>query len=165
MPFINYLFYNYQKIHPMSNIKRIIIIDDDHIATIIGVHVIKRTFPDIDICSFTSPVEGLEFIQTEYITNPVKTLLFLDINMPMMSGWEVLNEMRYYETIIREHLFIYICSTSISYQDKILSSRHPLVNDFLEKPITKHKLIDIMRRERYNRKQYFTTFSSTENNF
>ena len=147
----------------MSSIKRIIMIDDDLIAIKIGDHVIKRTLPNIDVCSFTSPEAGLEFIRIEYGVNPVKTILFLDINMPVMSGWGVLDKLGNYEALIKEHLPIYICSSSISFHDTMLSSRHPLVTGFVEKPMTKQKLMDIMRREHYNRKHYFLTYSSSDN--
>jgi len=148
----------------MSGIKRIIIMDDDPIGIRIGNHVIKRALPGMEVCSFTLPEAGLEFIQTEYLTNPVKTLLFLDINMPMMSGWEVLKKLESYEAVIKGHVLIYICSSSISLHDKALSSKHPLIADFMEKPITKQKLIDIIKDEQCNRNQFIKACSNTEDN-
>src|SRR5690242_3496521 len=121
----------------MSSVKRIIVIDDDLISNKICSHVIKRFLPGIDVCSFISPEEGLEFIHTTYLSNPVKTILLLDINMPEMSGWNVLEELERYEEIIKEHLHIYICSSSVSLHDKAFSRKHPLVIDYMGKPLTK----------------------------
>ena len=131
----------------MSRIERIIVIDDDPIVNFICGQVIKKYLPGIDVSSFGLPEEGLRFIQTEYMTSPVKTVLLLDINMPTLTGWEVLDELKPMEDIIKEHLRIYIFSSSISIEDRSLSSQHPLVKCFVEKPVTRQKLIDIMMQE------------------
>ena len=78
----------------MSGIKRIIVIDDDLIVNKICSHVIKKNLPGVEACLFTSPEKGLEFIHHAYATNPVETLLLLDINMPVMSGKETLKRLK-----------------------------------------------------------------------
>src|ERR1700759_5434178 len=118
----------------MSSIKRIIVIDDDPIGNKICGHLIKKYLPGIDVSLFTSPEEGLEFIQSEYTSNPVKTVVLLDLNMPTLNAWEVLEKLEYIAEVVKEYLLIYIFSSSISLNDKTLSSQHPLVTSFVEKP-------------------------------
>lgn len=147
----------------MSSIKRIIIIDDDLLAGRICCHIIKRSAPGIDVCLFTSPEEGLEYIRTVYVSNPVKSMLLLDINMPLVSGWDVLEGLECVQDAIKEYLLIYIFSSSVSIQDRALSNQHPLVTGFIEKPLTKQKLLEIMLQERYLNKQYIAQYSNPGN--
>jgi len=147
----------------MSSIKRIIIIDDDPFVGRICCHIIKRSAPGIDVCLFTSPEEGLKYIRTSYVSNPVKSMLLLDINMPILSGWHVLEGLACVKETIKEYLHIFVFSSSVTYKDKERSNRHPLVTGFIEKPLTKQKLLEIMLQERYLDKQYTAQYSNTEN--
>jgi two-component SAPR family response regulator len=131
----------------MSVIKRIIIIDDDPLVNKICGHVIKGTLPEMEVCSFLSPEKGLEFIHNEYETHPMKTILLLDINMPTLNGWEVLEELEGTKEMVEKNLLIYIFSSSVSFHDKALSDQHPLVIDFIEKPLTKQKLAGLMNNK------------------
>lgn len=128
----------------MSVVKRIILIDDDPVVHKICNHLIKRNFSAIEFCSFISPVAGLAFIKQEYKEHAVKAVLLLDINMPKLNGWEVLEELTCFTQLAKDCLTIYIFSSSVSYEDKTLSEQHPLVTAFLEKPLTKEMLADII---------------------
>ncbi len=140
----------------MPGIKKIMLIDDEQIAVKIGRHLIKRSLPDMDVCTFTCPEKGVEYIREEFVKNPIETVLLLDINMPALTGWEVLEKLAGMEEIIKKHLHIYMFSSSVSYQDRALSSQHPLVTDFIEKPMTEQKLLDIIKQGNYFIQQHHT---------
>ena len=68
-------------------IKSVLIDDEKHsIATLAW--KLEKFCPDIEIIAkFTDPAEGLEFIQQNQLD-----LLFLDIEMPRLNGFELLEE-------------------------------------------------------------------------
>ncbi len=132
----------------MTNVERIIIIDNDPIVNLLCLHIIKKTHPGMHVLSFTSPEEGLEYIQFEYQQYAVKTILLLDINMPTLSGWEVLEQLEPYKEMIHQYMSIYMFSSSVNSEDKELSRLHPLIEGFIEKPLTAQKLAAITVPER-----------------
>jgi len=68
-----------------------VIIDDDDISNFITEKVLHMSFESPCINSYTNPVKGLEAILTsDKIGEGQIMVLFLDINMPILNGWEVL---------------------------------------------------------------------------
>ncbi len=119
--------------------KRIIILDDDSLHNTLAILYIKKTFPNInvDIVGFTDPVVGLNYIQTEYTVHPVETILFLDINMPELSGWQVLEKLNVMPYIVK-WFSIYILSSSVDTRDITRADQNQLVKSYLEKPLANH---------------------------
>jgi CheY-like chemotaxis protein len=67
-----------------------------------------------------------------------KTVLFLDINMPGLNGWQVLAQLEQLPKALRKHLDVYILTTSPNVRDEYRASRSPLVKCYLQKPLSKH---------------------------
>jgi len=132
----------------MTDIKRLLIIDDNTTADLICRHFVRKDYPEIIVCSFTEPAKALEFIKNEHNTCPLQTAVLLDINMPVLSGWEVLEELEVITKFVQEHFSIYIFSSSINDEDKELSRNHPLVAGFIEKPLTSKKLATMISEEK-----------------
>ena len=116
---------------------RFMVIDDDPINNLICSKFIRNAHPDAQIQTFTEPVRGLDFIASHYMnTDNVKTVLFLDINMPVLSGWDVLNSFKNFTQITKEQFIIYILSSSIASEDKERAANSPLVKGYIEKPLS-----------------------------
>lgn len=122
----------------MKTPNRFIIVDDDPINNMICKAVIKNEYPDIDTIAFEIPEKGLEFIKKEYAdaSTVVKTILLLDINMPIISGWQFLERYNEFNNHIKQKLTIYILSSSISETDKTLAYSNIYVKGYLEKPFS-----------------------------
>ena len=63
--------------------KTIVLIDDDEVHNFIAKIKLAAFYPDAEILAFTSPIEGLE-----YLENNSPQLLLLDVNMREFSGFE-----------------------------------------------------------------------------
>ncbi|MDB5120679.1 MAG: response regulator containing a CheY-like receiver domain and an DNA-binding domain [Sphingobacteriales bacterium] len=128
----------------MSNLVNFIIIDDDAINNIICTYTINELFPEADIQSFTEPEKGLEYIQkafSEREYSEVDTILLLDLNMPTMTGWEVLQSYEKLSDQIKEQIKIFILSSSLDRRDKERAKITPHVIDILEKPLSMAKIL------------------------
>ena len=121
---------------------RYILVDDDGINNTICKMCIKKTLGDVEIVAFTDPQAGFNYLSTEYSKpeTTVKSILLLDINMPVISGWDFLELFEDLEEITKKKLSIYILSSSINQQDieKANNSKH--VIGFLSKPLTKDEI-------------------------
>ncbi len=118
-----------------------IVIDDDPINNLLCTKFIRAVFPEADIKTFTSPVSGLEYINSMQHSELIgKRTLLLDINMPFMSGWEFLEKMSDLPQSLTDHLTVYILSSSIAILDKSQADSYPMVAGFIEKPLTIKRL-------------------------
>lgn len=128
----------------MNQFKRIIIVDDDNLVIMICSHIIKKYVPNAEIVAFTSPEKVIPYLEAQYTNTPVETIMFLDINMPIMSGWDVLNGLNKIKYQMTTWVAVYMFSSSVIYEDRQLSNRHPMVTDFVEKPLTIEKLTQLI---------------------
>jgi response regulator RpfG family c-di-GMP phosphodiesterase len=125
--------------------KRFLIIDDDPQNNILSKMALKKTLGDVHINEFIVPEDGLEFIESEPSHDPPdgKTTLFLDINMPTMTGWEFLEKFKTFNGYTKEQYNIYILSSSVDPSDINHAQANPLVVDFIEKPLTTATILKI----------------------
>jgi CheY-like chemotaxis protein len=65
-------------------------------------------------------------------------VIFLDLNMPVMNGWEFLD--KYNELYQRRKDHIVILSSSIDFLDRQKAKLYPVVYDFIEKPLSMDKI-------------------------
>lgn len=123
--------------------KRFIVIDDDPINNLLCTKNIKKSVENADVITFTEAEIGLNYIKSNFNNpNAENVVLFLDINMPTMSGWEFMEEFQNVTSEIKHHVSIYILSSSVSEADKQKAKVHPDVVDYIEKPL----LVDILNR-------------------
>ncbi len=118
---------------------KFIVVDDDPVSNKICQYTICKVIKEAEVTCFEFPVEGLNFIATNYrnFTEELPTTLFLDINMPEINGWEFLEEFAKLDKSIHQQFSIYIVSTSINYLDRDKANSNPFVVNYLEKPISK----------------------------
>ena len=115
-----------------------ILIDDDPMNNLICKLTIEMTLGQTEVKAFVNPENGLEYIQSEF-SNPdsdESALLLLDINMPIMSGWEFLEMFDNLNFEVKERIKICILSSSIDERDKERSYANKNVLEFLIKPLT-----------------------------
>lgn len=113
-----------------------ILIDDDPFNNILNKIVLNKAFSNTKVIGFTEPEDGLDYIIKQYSTTPVSTVIFLDINMPTLTGWEVMDKISTYSDRWKDKITIFLLSSSIDPQDKRKAAQNPLVRDYLEKPLS-----------------------------
>ena len=99
----------------MDNNLKFILVDDDNFTNIINDMILKDALgEEVVVESFQKPEEALEYIQKTYSENSDHTILFLDINMPVMNGWDSLKKLK---SGIYESIPITMYSTSSARKD------------------------------------------------
>lgn len=115
--------------------KQILLIDDDAITNFVNQDLIESSFPNIPITVFYNGADGLKYI----LDNPEKEFtVFLDLNMPIMNGWEFLEGIEPKLGEIRVE--IHILSSSIDPRDRERANKMSFVRSFVEKPLDRKSL-------------------------
>lgn len=130
----------------MKNVQVCCIIDDDPIF----IYGTKRIMKEVDFAETIlvynngqEAIEGLmEISQTEELMPEV---IFLDLNMPIMNGWEFLDEYTNIPNDNPEKTIIYIISSSVDPRDLERVKNYEQVNNYILKPITPDDLSTILK--------------------
>ena len=116
------------------------VIDDDPVNNKICNRIIQLTIAGSAVKTFTDPGEGLEHILANYENSGTKAILFLDINMPSMTGWDVLAKFDGFTSNIKDRVKIFMLSSSVDPQDIERARRNSLVTGYVTKSLSKDKL-------------------------
>ncbi len=123
-------------------LETILFIDDDLITLMLCKMVISKASFSKEIATAKNGEEALKYFDTLKTTNSINKpqLIFLDLNMPVMNGWEFLDSFNTEEYAAFQKTKIVILSSTIDPADLERSKKYPMVIDFLSKPITKEML-------------------------
>ena len=132
----------------MKSPSQFILIDDDPMNNLICKLTIEMTLGQTDVKAFVNPEHGLEYFQNEFSKlKDTSALLLLDINMPIMSGWEFLEMFDNLSFDIKDRVRICILSSSIDDRDRERSYANKNVMEFLVKPLTDKDILRITSPE------------------
>lgn len=121
--------------------KAIWVIDDDPIYQIIINKIIQRSEMFSTITSFKNGKEAIDALQETVNTTTdnieiLPDLILLDINMPVMDGWEFMEKMGLLKSKFSKNITVYIVSSSIAAEDKNKSKTYSDILGYLSKPVT-----------------------------
>jgi CheY-like chemotaxis protein len=117
----------------MSAFERFILIDDNEADNVFHEIMIRRAGFAGEILIFFSGMEALEFFRSDPLTQP--TCILLDINMPMMSGFEMAEEAT--DLLQAQHNVVMVMLTSSgSPADRERARSIPVIQGYLTKPVT-----------------------------
>jgi CheY-like chemotaxis protein len=119
--------------------KELLIIDDDCCYNIVYALALKRLFRSsgINVTCFTNLSEGLDYI-AQTAASPDKTLIFLDISMERMDGWQVLEQLEQLPKPVRKRLDVYLITALANKHEEQRALKSSLVKQYLEKPLLNH---------------------------
>jgi two-component SAPR family response regulator len=124
--------------------KNVIVIDDDEIDIFITSTFIKNTGLGERISTFDSAAEALAFLRKEKKDlEKDQGLIFLDINMPEMNGFDFLESFSEFPSSIKKAFKIILLTSSIHMKDVIMAKENSLVYKFIHKPLTGHLLMSL----------------------
>ncbi|OAB29687.1 Response regulator receiver domain-containing protein [Flavobacterium fryxellicola] len=122
--------------------KAIWIVDDDAIYQIIVNKIIQRSEMFSAISSFKNGKDAINNLQRAAATNDeLPDIVLLDINMPIMDGWEFMEAMALIKPKLNKEIVVYIVSSSIAVEDKNKSKSYENILGYISKPITVNDLV------------------------
>jgi len=129
-------------------IKKVLCVDDDSISLTISQLLLKRTGFAMEVVTAIDGSDALEYFDDLFTKNldPIGNapeLILLDINMPVMNGWEFLQAyVPLYEAIL-SNTRIVILSSTIDPEDFALAKQYPVVVQFISKPLSIENLEEL----------------------
>lgn len=136
----------------MSNFKaetiRVTLIDDNVIFRTIFNNMLTG-FPDqpIEVTTYDNALDFLEQVAPDSTKTIDSDFLFVDINMPFMTGWELMDKFNTETYCFPKKTAIYIISSSASKSDKQQIFNYPFITGYILKPVSKSELFEIIRKE------------------
>ena len=121
------------------------IIDDDPIF----VYGTKRIIKEVDFANtvmvYSNGQDALDGLMKISLTDePLPDVIFLDLNMPIMNGWEFLDEFKNCKSKKSRKIVIYIISSSVDPRDLERVKDYEQVDTYILKPITPDDLAKIL---------------------
>lgn len=122
----------------------ILIIDDDEINNFIAAKLIGKIEPKATVSTCVNGLEGINFVKNKLNNqDEFPDIIFLDINMPVMNGWEFLEEFELIKNDIKKKVSINMLSSSVYNDDISKAETFATVNKFISKPLTVDKIKDL----------------------
>jgi len=136
----------------MKKIKCILLVDDDATTNFLNEELINELEITEEVHVALNGQEALDYLHkkgkfktTKKGEYPVPSLIFLDINMPLMGGFEFLEKYHKLPNSKKAEVVIVFLTTSDSHKDKLKQLDDEVVRDFIEKPLKRKELLKIMK--------------------
>ncbi len=115
--------------------KKVLLIDDDKVSNFLSSLIIKKTLKAEVVKECLDGQEGLDYLKGLGTANEIPDILFLDLNMPVLDGWQFLHEFILLDQKVQ--MPIYILTSSNYEGDLIKSKEFDVVKGYIVKPLSK----------------------------
>ena len=131
----------------MKKIAIVSVIDDDAFFQFSTKKTLELSNKVEHILQFHDGEEAIQyFLENKGEPEKIPDLVFLDLNMPYMDGWQFLDKFIVNE-FKKDLITIYICTSSTSTFDLERVSNYPVLKGYLIKPITKEEFFEKLEKE------------------
>jgi len=126
----------------MTKITTACVIDDDNIY----MYTMRKMIEKYKLCSnlleFANGQEALNYFKTVTDASLLPQVVFLDINMPVMNGWDFIQQFINLPWL-HKNLELYVASSSIDNADMNKARSFSIVRDYITKPLSIAKLKEL----------------------
>lgn len=117
--------------------KRYLLIDDDYIFNLIHKRVLKIVDPEGEITDFNNSVKALDYIKGILDSDGIlPDYIFLDISMPEIDGFDLLDALSNYSTNFFASTKLYIVTSSLNERDMERAFSYSILSAYKGKPLT-----------------------------
>ena len=121
----------------------ILLLDDDPMSNLINEKIFQFSGYDLKISSFVDAKEALNFLRTiiKFEDEKFPDIIFADINMNGMSGWEFIDELSDFPEIFLRNCTVYMLTSSIDQGDIKKAETYEIIKDIISKPLTEEIVV------------------------
>ncbi|GAB2706338.1 response regulator [Mucilaginibacter koreensis] len=131
-------------IYPERKVQTACIIDDDQIY----VFGFKRLLSIKKICpqliDFQNGQDAIDFLTNPANADQLPDVIFLDINMPVMDGWDFIEAFGEIKSQLGKEITIYMVSSSINTSDITRAKSNASITDYIIKPLSETVLVSLL---------------------
>jgi CheY-like chemotaxis protein len=127
--------------------RTVMLIDDNEIDNLINQKMIEAAAITENIYTHTGAKSAIEFLKNmerlEVADKVLPDVIFLDIDMPLMDGFQFLDEFEKLNAATKKKCKIVMLTSSINPQDFNRSKKYLNVKLYLNKPLTHESLLSL----------------------
>lgn len=121
--------------------KKVMVIDDNDMDLYVSRRIIEKSAFAEEVILMDSAKEAIAYFESnaDNLEN-LPSLIFLDINMPEMNGFQFLDAYGSLPETVKQNCIIMMLTTSVHNVDKEKADKNPYVRNYLNKPLSNDKL-------------------------
>ena len=140
-------FHNTKPDMTSNKVMCIMLVDDNYHDNFFHEREIKKNNLATIVITKNTGMAALEYLKSKKENKGMQPdLIFLDINMPGMNGWEFLKEYNRLDKKLQSKVIIIMLTTSDHPDDESKAKTWSFVSDYIIKPLTKEKMTDVIKR-------------------
>jgi len=128
-----------------KKLKCILLIDDDEATNFFHQIIIEQADCAEHVEVATNGKKAIEFLTRERTNNCTPDIIFLDINMPVMNGWEFLDAYEKLDAAQKSKIVLVMLTASINPDDMQKAEKRESVSGFRSKPLSVEMLNEIIQ--------------------
>lgn len=136
----------------MKKLESVLLVDDDEITNFINEQIIQDMSVAEEILVATNGKEGIEVVENWCQSQKTcPELIFLDINMPVMDGFEFLEAYQQKHSSTHRPKSVVVMLTSSNNPEDIEKTKQSNIADYLIKPLTEDKINNVLKKHFTNK--------------
>lgn len=129
----------------------VLLVDDDRFINIVQSKAVLKADIGVDVKAVTSVEEALAFLTASGIYKgtaplPRPGIIFLDINMPGLTGWDFMDLYHQLKESDKAKIIVVMLTTSLNPDDQQRASTDGGIVAFLHKPLRPSMVVDLAER-------------------
>lgn len=125
---------------------RVCLVDDDDIYQYMMKRELRNTQLVKEIQIFPNGEQAMQFFSSKKDhPNDLPDIIFLDLNMPIMNGWQFLDEYLLLRPRLNKEIVIVLITSSFDGKDMERAKGYDEVTDYIVKPITRDRLLTVLK--------------------
>jgi CheY-like chemotaxis protein len=132
---------------PQRKYRAVMLIDDNEIDNLINQKMIEAAAVADNIYTHTGAKSAIEFLKNmehvDVVDEVLPDVIFLDIDMPLMDGFQFLEEFEKLSNVVKKKCKIVMLTSSINPQDFSRSKKYDNVKVYLNKPLSHENIIGL----------------------
>ncbi|HXH19888.1 MAG TPA: response regulator [Chitinophagales bacterium] len=126
----------------MNKLDCVLLVDDDEICNFLNENVIRLMDGNLKVQNALNSQTAMDFVLARKSDSPL--LILLDLNMPVMDGFEFLDEFIHLPEKKRNNIVIVILTSSDYEKDRERARKYNVVSGYVIKPLTHEKMVSIV---------------------